>query len=404
MTSDAAPRPLYHWITLLILISSGPCMALMFTALGPVLPAIATHFATPSLDGALAAQLVMTMPGVGIIIGGWLTGWLGEKVGPRVLLLSMLLTFGLAGTGGAYVERIDLLLGLRLLVGIAACGVGTATLALISQRYHDAARARILGYQGGAGAFFGVASLLIAGRVAESGGWRAPFSLYGLGFILLVLAFMVRSQFRRGDVSTVQEDSSTHTSASSWQVIKVLWRTYLLIMIVMVAHFTNAVQIAFLLTADGTTSPVLQSIVLASSAITNASSSWSYGWVRDRIGGAWTFRIGLALMAIGYILIGVTSGIAFTATGSALAGIGSGVLLPHLLYLLLQKAPDELRTRAGGLFYTAVYLGDFMNPLVVAPVRMAFGIHGVFVVIGALIAAGVAYGYLPRQNSAAREA
>lgn len=380
---------LAHWLFLIVLVSSGPCMALMFTALGPVLPAIAEHFGNRGIDGSLVAQLVMTMPGIGMVVGGWLTGWIGDKLGPRRLLYLMLVLYGGAGVLGAYVDRIDVLLLSRLIVGIAACGVGTATLVLIGQRYHGVARAKILGYQGGAGAFFGVASLLVAGRVAESSDWRAPFSLYLFSFLILIAAMISLRQAGESEHEAPDLEALAEVSPSSWHTIRHLWLLYGMIIVVMIAHFTNAVQIAFLLAKDGVASPVTQSLVLSASAVANASSSWAYGWVRSVIGAKWTFRTGLFLMAVGYIFISCTSGAPFTAVGSAIAGVGSGVLLPHLLYLLLDHAPEKMRARAGGLFYSAVYLGDFLNPVVVAPIRYIVGIHGVFLVMGILVALGL---------------
>lgn len=374
-------------------------MALMFTALGPVLPAIAEHFGNRGIDGSLVAQLVMTMPGIGIVVGGWLTGWIGDKLGPRHLLYLMLALYGGAGVLGAYVDRIDVLLFLRLIVGISACGVGTATLILIGQRYQGVARARILGYQGGAGAFFGVASLLVAGRVAESSDWRGPFALYLFSFFILIAAAVSLGRTEESRHDTADPGVPTEAGPSSWRIIRHLWPLYGMIIVVMIAHFTNAVQIAFLLSKDGVSSPVTQSLVLSASAVANASSSWAYGWLRSVIGPHWAFRAGLFLMAAGYLLIGCTSGAPFTALGSAVAGVGSGVLLPHLSYLLLDSAPVDMRARAGGLFYSFVYIGDFLNPVVATPIRYVAGIHGVFLVMGILVALGLMCEYFSSTRS-----
>jgi 3-oxosteroid 1-dehydrogenase len=41
--------------------------------------------------------------------------------------------------------------------------------------------------------------------------------------------------------------------------------------------------------------------------------------------------------------------------------------------------------------YTAIYLGDFANPLIMSPVRAWLGIHGAFLAVSAVLAAGAAW-------------
>jgi hypothetical protein len=45
------------------------------------------------------------------------------------------------------------------------------------------------------------------------------------------------------------------------------------------------------------------------------------------------------------------------------------------------------------------FVGDFLNPLAVAPLRYAFGIHGAFVVVGCLCAAGALFVALRRARA-----
>jgi sugar phosphate permease len=50
--------------------------------------------------------------------------------------------------------------------------------------------------------------------------------------------------------------------------------------------------------------------------------------------------------------------------------------------MLITRAGPNARGRAAGLGYTARYLGDFANPVIVAPLAVAVGLHGAFVVLG----------------------
>jgi MFS family permease len=374
-------KPRTSFLLLLVLVSSNPCMALMFTALGPVLPGLAQHFAIGG-DGALAAQLIMTMPSIGIVLGGPATGWMVERFGARPLLLSSLLIYALAGSGGLYIDAMPALLITRLLVGLSASGVATSTLAIIAERFDPELRARILGYQSAAGSAVGLVSLLVAGNVGEAYGWRAPFSLYLLGFAILLVALVVVPSTR---VQSAAEQPCPGESQSDRHPLLALWPIYLLIVLVFMTVFMNAVQLSFLLADDGITSPRFQSWIMATSAVASMVGAASYGWLRVWIADRWIFCICLALMGGGYLLMGSSHQVFLTTIGCGIAALGGGGVGPYLASVLLDRAAPSVRGRAAGFMYTALYLGDFLNPLVINPVRAHFGIHHAFALVGAVL-------------------
>ena len=54
------------------------------------------------------------------------------------------------------------------------------------------------------------------------------------------------------------------------------------------------------------------------------------------------------------------------------------MISPYINGLLLVRAPLAVRNRALGFLFTTLYVADFLNPLLVAPLRAQFGMHGVF--------------------------
>jgi hypothetical protein len=52
---------------------------------------------------------------------------------------------------------------------------------------------------------------------------------------------------------------------------------------------------------------------------------------------------------------------------------------------VLDRAAAAVRSRALGLAYSAVFLGDFLNPFVIAPISAALGLAGAFRTIAALL-------------------
>lgn len=375
---------------LCVLISSNPCMALMFTAVAPVLPGMAEHY-SGAHDGAFVAQMVMTMPSIGIVIGGLLSGYIGERIGLRNLLLMSLATYAFSGAAGALISDLWLMLALRFMLGIAASGVATSTLALIGERYSETARGRILGLQSATGSVVGLISLLAAGSIGEEYGWKAPFVLYiALSVVLFAAIFVVDKPISRS--------TQTNSSIPNGAFTSLLW-VYGLIVLVFMAVFMNAVQLSFLLADDGIRSPRMQSWIMACSALASTAGAMSFGWFRSRMSSRAVFVLCLAFMGNGYVILGLSHVLPLTILGVTVAAFGGGCAGPYLASILLNNADPSIRGRAAGFLYTALYLGDFLNPLVVNPLRGQVGLHGVFVLVGCVLAASSVYVLMAKRNS-----
>src|SRR5271163_479338 len=175
------------WLTVFVLASTGTFLAMVFIVVSPILPLIADHFGGGK-DGAFVATWILTMPSIGVIIGGPTTGWFVERVGARAVLFTCLVIFALSGTAGLYVENEPLLLATRLIVGLSGTGLVTAAMGIIVEIFTERQRGSILGLQNAIATALSVVVTLSSGAIATQHGWRAPFALYGLSLPILLLA------------------------------------------------------------------------------------------------------------------------------------------------------------------------------------------------------------------------
>jgi len=364
------------------MLSGSLCLSLIFTAIGPVLSAIAAAFGGGT--GAVwIAQLMMTLPDIGMIVGSPIAGMLVERWGSRNLLLVSLALFGLTGTAGLYVNDPQLLLATRFLLGCSGAAVATSSTALIGAQFEGEQRTRMLGYLIATGSIGGFVSVLLAGQIAAIGGWRAPFSLYGVAFLCLVVAVPCISA--AGDRTRVPRKKGF--SVEEVKSLAALWPLYAWLIGLYVAAYMAAVQLSFLLAADGITNPRVQSWVIAPNSAGSAVAGIACGWIRPRIGIKWTFVLIIGFMCAGITLMALGKSPVMLGLGSGLSGAGSGMLFAHLSSLILERAPLNVRGRAIGLFYTGSFLAAFINPLVVTPIRLAIGIHGAFLTVGIVLGA-----------------
>ena len=136
-------------------------------------PSLAEHFAGQR-DGALFAQLVMTVPAVLLIVSATLAGLIAERIGRRRVLVAALVLFVLAGTAGLYAPDATTLIASRLLLGLAGGAVLTSSLSLAGDFPEGGARERVLGFAGAGGAAGAIVALNAGGWLVDTAGWRGP--------------------------------------------------------------------------------------------------------------------------------------------------------------------------------------------------------------------------------------
>jgi len=387
----ATIRGFREWMAVILMLSGGVMLGLVVAAMSPVAHKAALYFASRNkADGDLVAQMIVTAPSIGIIVGGPLSGWLIGFTGAKRFFLGALAIFGLAGSAGLYLEDASTLLASRFILGLATSGIVTAMIVMISEHYTPEMRARVLGFQSATGAFFGVMTIEAAGRVGEFG-WRMPFALYLLAF--LVLAFGIaylpaspRRVRRQGPAAPVDMRS-----------LIALWPIYLMIIPMFIAVYMPNIQVSFLLRDDGIEDSLAQSHVIETGAFTVAVSALCFGMIRRRFSGPQILLACFVFQGVGIMIMGLSHAALPIALGCGVLGIGTGISNPLISDMIVARTTPQVRSSAIGVSYTARYSGDFLNPLVMLPLAKLIGLHTAFVVVGGLFLAGVAIAAAWRQ-------
>lgn len=117
------------------------------------------------------------------------------------------------------------------------------------------------------------------------------------------------------------------------------------------------------------------------------------GWLADRIIGSRRATLyGGIVIAAGHVSLALPGG-AFTYLGMILVAVGTGLLKSNVSTMVgdLYSREDPRRQSAFSIFYMGINLGSFFSPLIIAPVRMAFGFHAGFLVAAIGMALAVAF-------------
>lgn len=378
-------------LSLAVMLSGSICAGLTFVALIPVLPLLAAEYGGAGGSGELFAQSVMTMPAIGLIVGGFTSALMIRTLGAALLLAIGLALVGACGLAAMEIRQGGLLLASRLVLGLAASMVTIGTTALISARFADATRARMLGIKGALGAVASVAAIIVSGWLGDLGGWRLPNLLYLFAWAMLALMLLTVPLARPAPAASGR-------SGGAMEAMRLLWPIYLMVIGFGVVLMMTNTQLSFLLAEIGITRPTEASRILVVSSISAAIGGFALGSIRVRIGAGRVLPLCFACWGVGLLLLGASHSAPPAVIGSFLAGLAGGMFVPNMVATLANAAPPALRDRAIAILYSAIFLGDFLNPLIIRPVSEALTRHGAFALVGAIciVATVIALARRPR--------
>lgn len=355
---------------LLLLLSSLTVMA--GATIAPSLPAMAGHFAaTPGVD--LLARLVLTLPALAIAAAAYPSGWLIDRLGRKAPLLAGILLYALAGASGLVLDSLTAILAGRALLGLAVAMLLTATTTLIGDLLPQGARDRFLGLVASFMGFGGVVFLTAGGLMAELG-WRGPFAIYLLALPLLAWA------------ATLPETGGHHAPALADGPFPsgLAAALYLTAALHMVVFYLVPVQIPFVLRQMQQPSPSLAGLLIAAATLAGALASLAYPLLLPRLGHRRVFSLGFSVMALGGFVAGLALSVRGLLPGLLLIGLGGGIAMPNYGAWLLAKTPAAARGRAMGGLVAAIFMGQFLSPLLAQPVIAKAGLPLLFTAGGML--------------------
>ncbi|WP_373557064.1 MFS transporter [Halomonas sp. ALS9] len=325
--------------------------------IAPALPGISRHF--PDQPQVLI-QLILTIPALMITLFSPLMGYLADRFGRKKLLLTMLFIYGFAGVSGFFIDRVDLLLSSRALMGIAVAGILSISTTLVGDYFDSAERARFLGLQSSCMALGGVIFINLGGILSDWS-WRGPFLLYLTGVLLLPYAWAMLKEPR------IQ--STTNTGVTDAPVKVDVGRTalgYFIAMISMAMFYMFPAQLPFLLSQQGQISGMAIGIALSMSALTASIVAFGYGYYKPFLSVMTIYVLGFLLSAAGFLIVGFTNSYAMAIVGAAISGFGLGAFMPNTTTWLMRITPQRVRGRVFGGFTSTFFFGQFISPVVVA--------------------------------------
>ncbi|MBW4618644.1 MAG: MFS transporter [Cyanosarcina radialis HA8281-LM2] len=377
------------WQTKLTILLASSLTVMAGATVSPALPAMTKYFESAIFDPdtrTTLVKLVITLPALFIVIGSPIAGIIVDRFGRKLLLAIATIFYGLAGSSGLYLDSLLAILAGRALLGLAVAGVIVSATTLIADYYSGPARAAFMGLQAAFMGLGGVVFLTLGGALAQQN-WRYPFGIYLFAWLIALLVFAYILEPNRNNSLNSTTGSATEPVDRPLPV-GVLAIIYGLTTLSQIAFYLIPVQLPFFLEQLVQASPLQSGMAIALCTLFSAAASMSYAKLKQRLDFVAFLPIIFGLMGIGYLLIGQSSSWAQALTGLAIAGLGLGIIMPNMTVWVSSVVSDAVRGRALGGISTALFLGQFLSPLVSQPFIKPLGLGGVYAFTGGALAIG----------------
>ncbi len=355
--------------------------------IAPALPAIQREFTTAP-NAVVLVGLVLTMHGLFIAVGAPVIGALADRYGRRWLLLVSTMVYALAGGSGFVLDSLMAILAGRAVLGLAVAGVMVTVTALITDYYEDNRCETVLGRQAAFTSFGGVMLLPLAGVLADID-WRVPFLVYTVALLLLpAMAFALPEPDRReptGDRPTSIDELRCTLARFPLGSLALIFALGLVGQLI---FYMTPVQLPFYLESQTGASATLVGAALATMTFSGGVVSLFYGRIRRSVGVIALVALTFSFMSVGYVVIGISETLLGILAGLALTGAGIGFLLPNLNTWIAAVTPEAVRGRALSGLTSAIFIGQFLSPIVTRPVSETVGLGATFLGVGVVLAGG----------------
>lgn len=320
-------------------------------AIAPALGLIRDHFST---EPDMLVQLIISLPALFIILTNLTFSKLCSLFKTRTLALAGLILYIIAGAGCFLVDNINIILVLRALLGVSVGMIMPLSTGLLAYYFPPDRQASLMGLSAAMNQMGGVVATLLAGLLANIS-WNYAFLVYLIAIlaIILVLVYLPNDKIGGGKGPSLKLLKRFHPSVVGMFLVMMLFFIYPTRFAISAHYGTNLSGNAITLIMVGL--DVVAFII-----------GLFFGKMMHGCRHAMKYIAPVGFI-IGYALLSLGSTLPLLLAGSAVIGIANGIGVPYLNTIAAMKAGREAASTVMPLLSAALYLGQFMSPLLVTP-------------------------------------
>jgi MFS family permease len=332
-------------------------------AVAPALAAISAVFPSAS---PTTIKLILTLPAAAIMVVSLAAAQLARVFSKKGIVVAGLVLFLVAGAGGGIAPDLYVLLGFRLLLGVAVGLIMPVSQALIADFFAGEERARMMGYSASSANIGGIVGTLLAGALTIVH-WRMAFSVYLLA--VLVLVAVTRS------LPTAPKPETSKTRPALLPLPDGAGLAALVAVLFSICSFVIPTDIALVLRDRQIGGPDVAGLCFA---VLTAGGFVAGVTLRQLRGfaGRWLPLLSVSAFLVGSLLLYLGQNLVTLLPGVALSGLGSGTLFPLIMLLATRSADPSQSVTATAVVTSGFLLGQFLSPLAIGGVVALIGLDG----------------------------
>ena len=355
----------------LLLVSSLTIMSII--TISPALPLISDHFNDVSNIENLV-RITLTVPALFIALVSPFAGRIIDKIGRLKLLLPAILLYAICGSVGLYTESIAILFISRIGLGVAVGFTMTIVVTLVADYFQGMERQKFLGLQVAFMSLAGIVFVGLGGWLTDMS-WRYPFSLYLLALVVMPFAAKLLPE------PEIQQQES---SGSKVKAPTFIWLLFLNTSIMWIIFFLIPVHLPYYLEGMGIEQKSMVGIAIALSTLFSAVSSFLFFKIKQFCSFQRIITIGYTIVALAFLALFYADSYSMIVLSMILGGLGIGMMIPNINMWVMQLAPVEIRGREIGKLTTFWFMGQFLSPIVSAPLLSIIGLTTTFIYVAVL--------------------
>ena len=334
-------------------------------AVAPALGVIRAHF---SGSNQLFVQMIISVPALFIVITNFIFPRLCRVFGAKTLVMIGLLLYTVGGCAAGLFDNIFVVLIMRAFVGIGVGIIMPLSTGLLSYYYSPEEQAGLMGYSSAMNQMRGVVATLLSGLLANIS-WRVSFLVYLMGLISIVLCLIYLPNDKITQEGPAEKESGGEGTAGVFRANIV----YILAMFLLMSiFFIYPANFAMETAAEGIIPQNYIAVIMASMDFIAFLGGLLFVSAKKVLGGNTKFLAPVCFLA-GYLLLAAAGGWAGTLIGSVFIGFANGAGIPFIMTEASMKAGKAAATTVMPLISAALYLAQFVSPVLMSVVMAIFG-------------------------------
>lgn len=352
-------------------------------AVAPALGVIREYFADSS---PVLVQMIISVPAIFIVITNAVFPKLCQKFGAKTLTMIGLLLYTVGGCIAGAFSQIVLVLIMRAFVGIGVGIIMPLSTGLLSFYFPPERQAKLMGYSSAMNQMGGVVATLLAGVLANIS-WRLSFLVYLMGFFSIVLCVIFvpndkihgraeaahgGSEFGESESSGVSEPQASSDAPAGKSIFRQNYVYIIAMFLLMTTFFLYPANFAMETVADSVIPAKYIAAIMAGADLVAFFGGLLFVVLKKLCGRFAKFLAPILFLA-GYLLLTFVGGWFGVLAGSACIGFANGVGIPFIIFEASVRAGKAAATTVMPLISAALYLAQFLCPILMSIVRMLFG-------------------------------